>query len=60
MLRQGEFAFRQPMVRLLLGLFQLLDLSADIEFDFDHCNQALVVRTCHQFEQFELVDARHG
>ena len=48
------------MVRLLLSLFQLLDLSADIELDFDHCNQALVVRTCHEFKQFELVDAGHG
>lgn len=60
MLRQGEFAFRQPMVGLLLSLFQFLDLSADVELDFDHCNQALVVRTCHKLEQFELVDAGHG
>ena len=48
------------MVGLLLSLFQFLDLSADVELDFDHCNQALVVRTCHKLEQFELVDAGHG
>ena len=49
MLGQLELALRQPMIRLLLSLFELLYLAANVELDLNHGDQALIIWTGHQF-----------
>ena len=48
------------MFSLLLGAFESSDLFGNVKFDLDHGNETLIVRACHEFEKFELIDARHG
>ena len=48
------------MFSLLLGAFERSDLFSNVKFDLDHSNETLIVRACHEFEKFELIDARHG
>ena len=49
MLGQLELALGQPMIRLLLSLFELLYLAANVELDLNHGDQALIVGAGHQF-----------
>ena len=48
------------MFSLLLGAFESPDFFGNVKFDLDHGDETLIVGACHEFEKFELIDARHG
>ena len=48
------------MFSLLLSAFESSDFFGNVKFDLDHGNETLIVGASHEFEKFELIDARHG